>query len=122
MKRIYKQVSWHANDSGFEVQLDGRQLKSPAKQALTLPTEALAKQIADEWDAVEETVEPAAMPYFSLAVTIIDRVSPQRAELISQMVSYGMNDLLCYREATDMVLASRQTENWDSWLDWAHSE
>jgi len=121
MKRIYKEVSCQATPSGFEVQLDGRQLKSPAKHALTLPTEALAQEIAAEWDAVEETVDPAAMPQFSLAVTVVDRVTPQRDELISQMISYGMNDLLCYREGEDSILAARQSEAWDGWLDEAKS-
>lgn len=118
MKRVYKQVACVSVADGFEVQLDGRQLKSPAKHSLILPTERLAQIIASEWDAVEDKVDPAAMPQFSLAVTVLDRVSPQRDVLIDEMVRYGMNDLLCYREGADSVLATRQSENWDAWLSW----
>lgn len=122
MKRVYKQVSWVTNNDRFEVQLDGRQLKSPAKNILLIPTQKMAEAIADEWDAVEDTVDPAAMPTFSLAVTVIDRVSPQRSDLVAEMVRYGMNDLLCYREDTDVTLAAHQTEKWDEWLEWGQKQ
>ena len=32
-----------------------------------------------------------------------------------------MNDLLCYREGEDSILASRQSKAWDGWLDEAKS-
>ena len=65
MKRIYEHVSWQIIEDGFEVQLDGRQLKSPAKQPLILPSAALAKRIAQEWESVEETVDPAQCVFAS---------------------------------------------------------
>ena len=75
-KRFYKSVL--LADDGLSIQLDGRNLRSPAGSLLRLPTMALASAIADEWRAQGDDIDPATMPLFSLAVTVIDRVTPQR--------------------------------------------
>src|SRR5262245_64325866 len=46
MKRFYKQVSTSPVAGGFGVLLDGRPVQTPARNALTLPTEKLASAIA----------------------------------------------------------------------------
>ena len=122
MKRFYKEVVWAEAEGGFEVLLDGRQVKSPAKRPLILPSQKLAEQVAAEWAAIEEEIDPQLMPQFSLAVTVADRVSPQRGELLTEMVRYGLNDLICYRADTDDRLIARQAEQWDSWLQWAEEQ
>ena len=84
---------------------------------MRLPTRSLALAIADEWRAQSDDIDPATMPLFSLAVTVIDRVTPQRDMVMAELAAYGRNDLLCYRDAqTD--LASRQHDQWQPWLDW----
>ena len=83
---------------------------------MRLPTRSLALAIADEWRAQSDDIDPATMPLFSLAVTVIDRVTPQRDMVMTEIAAYGGNDLLCYRDAqTD--LASRQHDQWQPWLD-----
>lgn len=51
-KRFYKQVTTRLADdcNGWTVMLDYRTLKTPAKRPLKLPTLALAKAIAAEWE------------------------------------------------------------------------
>ena len=51
-KRFYKQVTTREADdgNGWNVMLDYRTLKTPSKRPLKLPTLALAKAIAAEWD------------------------------------------------------------------------
>jgi len=61
------------------------------------------------------------MPLFSLAVTVVDRVMSQHPAIISELVSYGGNDLLCYR-ADDDDLARRQHQHWHPWVEWAGAE
>ena len=63
----------------------------------------------------QDEIDPATMPLFSLAVTVIDRVTPQRADLVAEMIAYGGNDLLCYR-ADDDELAGRQASQWQHGL------
>ena len=115
-KRFYKSVTMAVTGDDLSIQLDGRDLRSPAGSLLQLPSAPLASAIADEWRAQGDEIDPATMPLFSLAVTVIDRVTPQRDALIAEMVAYGGNDLLCYRDHQD-DLASRQQSQWQPWLD-----
>ncbi len=50
-KRFYKAVSVAPRDDLFEVHLDGRAIRTPAKQPLAVATEPLARAIAAEWEA-----------------------------------------------------------------------
>ena len=68
-KRFYKNVSVEARDGAFVVLLDAHELKTPAKKPMYMPTEALAKLIADEWQAQAEEIDPHAMPYMRLVST-----------------------------------------------------
>jgi chaperone required for assembly of F1-ATPase len=120
-KRFYKDVTiGDAGDTksayGISVQLDGRDLRSPAGSLLLVPTLPLAGAIADEWRGQGDDIEPSTMPLFSLAVTVLDRVTPQREAIITELAAYGANDLLCYRDDQD-DLASRQHRQWQPWLD-----
>ena len=119
-KRFYKQVSYVPKDGGFEVMLDARSLKTPAKEPLILPNEALAGAIRDEFDAQTEAIVPESMPIFSLAATAIDRVMTQRQTLDDELVRYGHNDLISYRCSAegDAVLAAREAEKWGAIQAW----
>ena len=117
-KRFYRNVTTDAGSSGYRVLLDGRAVRSPAKRLFSLPSKHLAIAIATEWDSQHDEIDPTTMPLFSLAVTVIDRVTPQRADLVAEMIAYGGNDLLCYR-ADDDELASRQASQWQPWLEWS---
>ena len=121
MKRFYKQVSTDADAAGWVIKLDSRTVRSPAGAVLTMPSSDLAMAVADEWQAQGERIEPATMPLFSLAVTVVDRVMSQHLAIISELVSYGGNDLLCYR-ADDDDLARRQHQHWYPWVEWAGAE
>ena len=117
-KRFYKAVTTSVQDDRHLVHLDGRNLRSPAGTLTTLPTAVLATAVADEWAAQGDEIEPASMPMFSLAVTVLDRVQTQRGALVDEMVAYGGNELLCYR-AEEGELLTRQHQKWTPWLDWA---
>ncbi len=123
MKRFYKQASSGEVDGGFTVLLDGRAIKTPAKAALVLPSEKLADAVAAEWDAQEEEVAPQTMPLMRYAATAIDRVTPQRQQVIDDLSAYGETDLVCYRATYPERLVTKQSEAWDplvSWIQEAH--
>lgn len=119
MKRFYKDVSVAEAEDGFRVLLDGRAVKTPARNVLALPTRALAEAIAQEWRGQGDEIAPAAMPFLRLANTVIDGVVPNRAGVIDAILRFGENDLLCYRADQPAELAARQREGWDPVLDWA---
>ena len=119
MKRFYKSAGTEEREGGFEVQLDGRTIKTPLKAPLMVPTEALARAIAREWDGQAETIKPDAMPLTRLANTALDRVAPRKDPVINEIATFGQSDLLCYRATTPMELVERQAQAWTPMLRWA---
>lgn len=118
-KRFYEAVSVAAQDAGFVVRLDAHELKTPAKAPLLLPTEDLAKLVADEWAAQEDEIDTAQMLNMRLVSTALDRISTVVSETAAAFAAYGMSDLLCYRADNPERLVTRQAEAWDPLLAWA---
>ncbi|HAV07785.1 MAG TPA: ATPase [Rhodobacteraceae bacterium] len=118
-KRFWKEALAVKCDHGWTVELDGRAVKTPAKAALVVPTQAMAEAIAEEWRAQEATVDPRTMPVTRAANSAIDKVVPQRAEVVALIAAYGGSDLLCYRATSPKELIERQAAGWNQWLDWA---
>jgi chaperone required for assembly of F1-ATPase len=121
-KRFWKAASVVATDGGFAVELDGRRVRTPAKSALLLPTQAMALAVAAEWDAQEAMLDPRTMPVTRSANAALDKVRPQRTEVIALIAAYGGSDLICYRAPGPVELVARQAMTWDPWLGWAAGE
>jgi chaperone required for assembly of F1-ATPase len=117
-KRFWKETTVAATEDGFTVLLDGRNVRTPAKALLVVPSEALADEIRHEWDSQEEGVNPETMPYTRGANAAIDKVSVQHAEVADMLAAYGDCDLLCYRADSPHELVTRQAEAWDPVLKW----
>ena len=122
MKRFYEDVQLIQADKGFFITLDGKKLRTPARQILKLSAPTLAQAIAGEWRDQIEEIRPAEMPLTQLANTAIDRTRPHRAGVIEQVASYAQTDLLCYRAAMTRDLAERQAAGWQPLLDWGEAE
>jgi chaperone required for assembly of F1-ATPase len=118
MKRFWTAAGVAADPEGWAVVLDGRPVKTPAKARLILPTERLARAVAEEWDAQQGEVRPALMPLTRTANSAIDKVAPMAAAVVEEIARYGGTDLLCYRATAPTGLIARQAAAWDPWLDW----
>jgi chaperone required for assembly of F1-ATPase len=119
-KRFYTTVSiGPVEDGGHAILLDGRTVRTPAKQALTVPTQAAAALLAAEWDAQKENIDPATMPVTRLANTAIDGVSKDIRAVFDDILSFAGTDLLCYRASEPEGLVIRQSERWDPVVTWA---
>lgn len=119
LKRFWTSESVVEVEGGYTVQLDGRGIKTPAKAALIVPTQALAQAMAAEWAAQEGEVDPGTMPYTRMANAAIDKVRVQKDEVADLLADYGDSDLLCYRATGPEALVARQAATWDPYLDWA---
>ncbi len=118
-KRFWKEASVVEMDQGFTVELDGRAVKTPAKNRLVTPTRSMAQAIAEEWDAQDGEIDPARMPVTRSANAAIDKVSVQHAEVAQMIADYADADLLCYRADSPEALVQRQADAWNPLLDWA---
>lgn len=121
-RRFWKSVDVRQGDSGLEVTLDGRPVRTPAKAPLVLPSQSLAEAVAEEWDAQDEEIRPQEMPLTRAANAAIDKVAVNRAAVAAMLAEYGATDLLCYRAEAPEGLVARQCEAWDPWLDWADTD
>lgn len=117
-KRFYRQAGVRNLGQRFQVTLDGRPLKTPAKRVLDLPTAALARAIADEWNAQDERIEPRAMPLTRLAATAVDWVAEQSQAVVDEVVGFAQTDLVCHRAHGPPELAARQETMWQPLMDW----
>ncbi len=118
-KRFWTAAETIEVDTGFSVTLDGRNVRTPAKTPLIVPTRALADAIAQEWQAQEDKIDPATMPFTRMSNSALDKVASQFGEVADMLAAYGDADLLCYRAESPAELAARQAEKWDPVLDWA---
>ena len=119
MKRFWKLAAVVERDGGWGVELDGKPLRTPARELLTVPTKPLADEIAAEWNSIEEKLDPRAMPLTGLANAAIDRVAPDRQAFASGLARYAEGDLACYRAEGPRELVGRQSKRWDELLGWA---
>lgn len=122
MKRFYKQVEVQPVDDGYAVTLDGRSIKSPGKRALTVPNAQLADAVAEEWRVQEEQIKPETMLMTRHVNAALDRVGPNRATIIEDLLRYVSTDQLCYRAESPTELVERQQQEWTPLLDWAREE
>ncbi|HEY7810461.1 MAG TPA: ATP12 family protein [Allosphingosinicella sp.] len=119
MKRFYEKAGAVPSAGGVAILLDARPVKTPGRHPLFVPTEELAEAIAAEWDSQGEQIDPRSMPLTGLANAAIDRVTPDPAAFAQGIAQYGESDLLCYRAESPQPLVQRQSERWDTLLEWA---
>jgi len=119
-KRFYEKAEAVEDNGAYAVALDGKTIRTPVRNALRLPTGALARRVAEEWNAQQEEINPLAMPLTRLANTAIDGVSGDPQAVIEDIMRYSGTDLICYRAESPERLVERQNESWDPVLEWVH--
>lgn len=119
MRRVYKEVTARPVEGGWGVFLDGRNLRTPARRELAVPSERLAEAIAAEWDAQETDIRPHTMPLTRLAATALDHTAAARDTIVAEIANYAGTDLVCYRAEQPPALAARQHAAWQPLIDWA---
>ncbi len=121
-KRFYKEASAAPGQAGYGVFLDGRPVRTPGRQLLELPSLAAASQVAEEFAAQGEFIDPASMPVTRLANTTIDGIAHDMQPVLEDISRFAASDLLCYRAASPRELVERQGEMWDPVIDWLRDD
>ena len=120
-KRFWKEVTVSPVEGSFAVMLDGRPVRTPTRRAFLIPNAVLAVQIANEWRAVGEFLDPAEMPLTRIANSALEGVVDRLHETADDLAKYAGSDLLSYRATDPARLVDRQNEAWNPVLDWARA-
>ncbi|MBX4867888.1 ATPase [Rhizobium bangladeshense] len=121
-KRFYVDVAIAEHEGGFAITLDGKLVRTPARLVLAVPTEALARLVAAEWNAQAEVIDPVTMPVTRLVNTAIDGIATNTQAIFEDILRFSSSDLICYRAEGPERLVERQAERWDPVIDWAASD
>ena len=121
MRRFWKEVAVVPEGDGRGIVLDGRPVRTPQRAPLAVGSAALAEAIAEEWAAVGETIDPAAMPMTGLSNAAIDIAAPDLAAFAEPVAAYATSELFCYREDRDAALLAEQAALWNPLLGWAEA-
>lgn len=117
-KRFYEKAGIAETEGGFAVTLDGRPTKTPSGRKVLAPTAGIAEQIAAEWDAQGEEIDPLTMPLTRFANSVGEVV--ERVDAVADDVEkYLGTDLLFYRAGHPEALVAREAAMWDPVLAWA---
>jgi chaperone required for assembly of F1-ATPase len=119
LRRFWKHAEAVAVDGGWGVELDGKPLRTPGKLPLVVPTKALARAIATEWNEAAESFDPRVMAMSGLANAAVERVAPDTSRFAAGLARYGEADLTCYRAEGPAKLVEHQAAAWDPLLAWA---
>ena len=111
-KRFYSDVSVAPEGDAWRVTLDGKALRTPNGNPMSLPTEALAGVIADEWRAQVERIDLQSMFNSRLAHMAIDRAARAAGELAAEAARYAETDLVCHLAERPASLKAMQEAGW----------
>ncbi len=120
-QRFYDTAASRPEGDGYAVLLDGKVVRTPARQPLILPTKALADAVAAEWQDQQTVIDPARMPLTRLSNSIIDGVAASASGVAAEVEKYLGSDLLFYRADGPERLVARQSELWDPIVTWART-
>lgn len=121
-KRFYKEATAMPAEGGFALALDGKTARTPARAPLVVPSEVLARAIAQEWAGQGEFIDPATMPLTKIANAAIDGVAREMEAVAAEIVKYAGSDLVCYRADGPDRLVARQSSAWDPVVAFARDD
>ncbi|RWS04473.1 ATP synthase mitochondrial F1 complex assembly factor 2-like protein, partial [Dinothrombium tinctorium] len=118
-KRFYKEVSVTKDANKFEINLDGRKLKTPFGNVLTVNNESLAFAIAHEWNSQNPIIRQDEMHLTSLTNTVLDNpLKSSKESLVDKVIEFLSSDTLCFRANEPLELMQLQKEKWDPLIKW----
>lgn len=111
MKRFYQHVTVAAVDGGYGIFLDGKPVKTPAKNILICANEDVANILAAEWQAQKDAVLPDTMPANQIVITGIDNLR-DRTDIERHICDFIDTDMVCYR-SDQSPYREAQAQKWD---------
>ena len=116
-KKFWRKVSLNKEKNLGIILLDDQELKTPKNKKLNLPY-YLSQKVFDEWNEVQDEINPSLMPFYSYSVTAVDRIMNQRNDVIETLKSILSMDTLLYRSGNDSELSKLQEKEWQLLVKW----
>ena len=116
-KKFWRKVSLNKEKNLGIILLDDLELKTPRNKKLNLPY-YLSQKVFDEWNEVQDEINPSLMPFYSYSVTAVDKIMNQRFDVIETLKSILSMDTLLYRSGNDSELSKLQEKEWQPLVKW----
>src|SRR5262249_11785144 len=104
---------------GLALPLEGKPTGPPWGRIITAPSREIGQEIAAEWDAQQEMIDPLTMPMTRFANSVVEAVVDRVDDVTADIAKYFSSDLLFYRAGDPEALVARETAHWDGVLFWA---
>ncbi|MEE9328863.1 MAG: ATP12 family protein, partial [Parvularculaceae bacterium] len=88
VKKFYDSVSFDQTPDGYQLLLDRRGAKTPAKKSLIAPTKKMIAAIISEWQGQGETLDFATMPMSQRQMVFLDQATSEAPRWRSVVVGY----------------------------------
>src|SRR5665213_2654115 len=121
-RRFFKVAAAAPYEGGFALFLDGKVVKTPARNPLVVARKEVAVALAEEWDRQGQRIDPASMPFTRIVNAAIDHVAGTAPAVRAEIVKYAGTDLICYRAEAPAGLTAIQARTWDPLVAWARAE
>ena len=95
-KRFYKNTTYIPIQDQFHIYLDDKTLKTPKGNVFMAPTLSLANQIANEWNAVSDIIQPQNMPVTQICMTALDFHDEKKDDWRRDILAYLDSDAVCF--------------------------
>jgi chaperone required for assembly of F1-ATPase len=118
-KRFYVDAGVGEAGGGHTVTLDGKPIKTPSGRTVIVPARSLAEEIAAEWRAQADIIDPLTMPLTRFANSVVQGVIDNAEAVADDLAKYFASDLLFYRAGHPEGLVAREAAHWDPILFWA---
>lgn len=105
----------------YGITLDGKTLKTPARNPMIFKNYLLASTIAAEWDAQTDNrhgIQPSTMPFMQLAATAIDNLQFDPLPAQATCLSFLPTDCALFWTKEDVGLYKQQQEKFQPLLNW----
>ncbi len=117
MKRFYRKVgvipAAAVNGAGWQVVLDGREVRTQAGNPQVIPALPLAEALAAEWRNQGEDIDPRAFPLRDMVDHAIDIVRAVPEQSVATVLSFAETDTLIYRADPEDALFAEQRRVWE---------
>lgn len=113
-------ITSQKTEQGFALMLGSVTLKTPAGNALIVPTAALADALVAEWQEAGQggKINKQLLKLTPIACVAIDIVSGNLGAMLADILPYIDTDLVCYRAGDIAELSSQQGEALDPVIAW----